>query len=159
MRTMKWFLVPGLALGLCSCASMQGGGSSASSSQTASTTEAAPPPPAAPTPGGRIVKSKDGTVEGEIVGTPAAKSKFAKLEIGMSQRQVEDLIGAPNDSDSHITGKSFIPFYFGGDTYRMEAYYKGEGQLTYSPQHMGGTATILIRIAVDPHATGYRPAE
>jgi len=34
---------------------------------------------------GRKVKSKDGKVDGEIFGTPAAKSKFAKLQIGMSR--------------------------------------------------------------------------
>jgi len=71
----------------------------------------------------RDVKTKDG-IEGTIVGTPAKKSKFAKLAIGMKQVQVENLIGRPDDVSSHITGKQFRPFYFGGDTQRIEAYYK-----------------------------------
>jgi len=113
-------------------------------------------PAAAPsTPGARSVKSIDGSFDGEIIGTPAPNSKFAKLQIGMRQRQVEDLIGRPNDEDGHITGKAFIPFFFGGDTHRIEAFYKDEGQLTYSPPHFGGTANVLIRIIVDPKASGY----
>jgi len=41
------------------------------------------------------VKSKDGKVDGEIFGRPAAKSKFARLEIGMSRTAAEKLIGVP----------------------------------------------------------------
>jgi hypothetical protein len=106
-------------------------------------------------PGTRIVKSRDGSFDGEIMGTPAPNSKFAKLQIGMGLREVEDLIGRPDDTDSHITGKQFIPFFFGGDTHRLEAFYKNEGELTFSPAHFGGLPDVLIRIRVDPKATGY----
>ncbi len=74
----------------------------------------------------------------------------------MGRAQVEDLIGPPNDTERHITGKQFIPFFFGGDTHRLEAYYKNEGRLTFSPGHLGGEADVLIGIEVDPKATGYR---
>ena len=83
-------------------------------------------------PNGRMVKSKDGTIEGEIVGTPAPKSKFAKLQIGMTPEEVEKLIGKADETDTHMTGKAFIPFHFGGDKRRLQAFYKREGQLTYS---------------------------
>lgn len=53
----------------------------------------------------------------------------AKLDIGMQQIEVELLIGKPVDVDSHETGKRHITFYFCGDTQRIEAYYKNEGQL------------------------------
>ena len=101
----------------------------------------------------RVVKSKDG-IEGEIIGTPAAKSKFAKLAIGMRQVQVENLIGRADDLSNHITGKQFRPFYFGGDTQRIEAYYKGEGQLTYSNTNNFSAPDTLIRIEANPKATG-----
>lgn len=104
---------------------------------------------------GRKVKSKDG-VEGEIFGTPAPGSKFSKLEIGMSKSAVESLIGAPNDQDSHITGKQFRPFYFGGDTMRVQAFYKAEGQLTYSNNSRYTGPDTLIVITVDRNATGKR---
>ena len=125
------------------------------SQQKAETIKGAPPPPAANT-GVRAVKSADGLINGEIVGTPVPGSKFAQLQIGMSLKQVESLIGQPNDTDSRITGKQYQPFYFGGDTQRTEAFYKGEGQLTFSNIEPDSTADRLIRIMVDPNATGNR---
>jgi len=103
---------------------------------------------------GRKVKSKDGKISGEIFGTPAAKGKFAQLEIGMSRTRVEKLIGGPDDAATHITGRQFQPFYFGGDTQRYEAFYKGEGQLTYSNSSMRSAPETLIIISVDRKATG-----
>ena len=130
----------------------------------------APPPAAASSPsqpaakaepargaartGGRKVKSKDGKISGEIFGTPAAKSKFAQVEIGMSRTRVEKLIGGPDDAATHITGRQFQPFYFGGDTQRYEAFYKGEGQLTFSNSSMRSAPETLIVITVDRKATG-----
>ncbi|BCL77320.1 hypothetical protein JHS3_30560 [Jeongeupia sp. HS-3] len=110
----------------------------------------------APTPGGRKVMSKDGTFEGEIVGTPAKKSKFAKLQIGMSQRQVEDLIGNPSDTKTYTTGKAWVPFYFGKDAYRFETYYKKEGRLTFVGGGVTGTSGKLLRITVDTKEDGYQ---
>lgn len=101
-------------------------------------------------------KSADGLIKWEIIGTPAPGSKFDKLQIGMTLEQVENLIGRPNDTDSRITGKQYQPFYFGGDTQRTEAYYKGEGQLTFSNRHPDSAADTLIRIMVNPNATGNR---
>lgn len=121
------------------------GASSASKSAPAST---------ASTPSGRMVKSKDGTIEGEIVGTPAPKSKFAKLQIGMTPEEVEKLIGKADETDTHMAGKAFIPFHFGGDTRRLEAFYKREGQLTYSNTNNFVAPNALIRIEVNPKATG-----
>ena len=112
--------------------------------------------PAAARTDGRKVKSKDGKVDGEIFGTRAAKSKFAKVEIGMSRTVVEKLIGVPDDSDTHITGRQFTPFYFGGDTQRYEAFYKNEGQLTYSNSSRFSAPETLIIISVDRKATGIR---
>ena len=100
------------------------------------------------------MKSKDGKISGEIFGTPAAKSKFAQVEIGMSRGRVEKLIGVPDDSQTHITGRSFQPFYFGGDTQRYQAFYKSEGQLTFSNISMRSAPETLIVITVDRKATG-----
>ena len=137
---------------------------SSSSPQAASGSKTTPAPAAsgskaAPAPArtdGRKVKSKDGKVDGEIFGTPGAKSKFAKLEIGMSRTVAEKLIGVPDDSDTHITGRQFTPFYFGGDTQRYEAFYKNEGQLTYSNASRFSAPDTLIIISVDRKATGVR---
>jgi len=124
-----------------------------SSSESKTSAKAAPAPAPARTDG-RKVKSKDGKISGEIFGTPAAKSKFAQVAIGMSRAGVEKLIGVPDDAETHITGRSFQPFYFGGDTQRYEAFYKGEGQLTYSNNSMRSAPETLITISVDRKATG-----
>jgi len=87
---------------------------------------------------------------------PAPDSKFAQLQIGMTMGQVENLIGRPDNTDSRITGKQYQPFHFGGDTQRTEAFYKGEGQLTFSNTQPDSAADTLIRIMVNPDATGNR---
>src|SRR3546814_19416587 len=58
--------------------------------------------------------------EGEITGIPAPDSKFTELKIGMPMKQVTDLIGEPTDQGAYVTGKAFIPFFFGGAKYRYE---------------------------------------
>ncbi len=103
----------------------------------------------------QTVKSIDGSFEGEIIGgDPKPGSKFSKLKIGMRMAQVEKLIGEPDDSEGHITGKAFIPFFFGGDTHRVEQFYAGEGILTFSPAHFAGEPNILVAITVDPTEQG-----
>jgi hypothetical protein len=104
----------------------------------------------AATPGARIVKSRNGKFDGEIVGTPAASSKFGKLQIGMTMREVQGLIGVADDMYRHETGKRWIPFYFGNDSQRFQVLYKGEGCLTYTGGNVfGGGENELIRIAAD----------
>lgn len=103
----------------------------------------------------RAVKSMDGSFVGQIVGEPAPRSKFVKLEIGMPMKQVTDLIGEPTDSGVNITGKNFIPFYFGNDRIRMKAFYRGEGYLIFNQQNSLGTGYRLIAIHVDRGESGY----
>ena len=129
-----------VCLAVSGCASQRGG----ASDSTAST----PPSPTAPN--GRIVKSVDGTFDGEIIGTPAPGSKFSKVRIGMTMREVNAAIGVPDDLARHETGKRWIPFYFGDDAQRMEALVKNEGCLTYTGGNVfGGGGNQLIKIEVD----------
>ena len=100
--------------------------------------------------GKKAVKSVDGTFTGEIIGDILPDSKFSKLKIGMMMSEVHSLIKAPDDLSRHETGKRWIPFYFGGDAQRLEAYYAGEGCLTYTGGNVfGGSGGKLIRITVD----------
>jgi len=73
----------------------------------------------------------------------------------MPMRQVTDLIGQPTDTDAHITGKVFIPFYFGGDTSQVEVFYKNEGHLTFTGAHFAAAPNRLSEIHVNPAETGY----
>ncbi|MDE2079769.1 MAG: hypothetical protein KGI90_00320 [Burkholderiales bacterium] len=80
---------------------------------------------------GRHVKGLDDW-EGEITGKPAPGSKFTQLQIGMSAAKAMKLLGQPDDQGSYITGKAFIPFFFGSDRYRYELVYKGQGRLIFA---------------------------
>lgn len=95
--------------------------------------------------------------EGEITGRPAPGSKFTKLEIGMSLKQVTDLIGQPSDQGAYITGKAFIPFFFGGDTHRQELVYKNQGRLIFAGGSMGDLGgAYLIWIIHNAGEPAYR---
>lgn len=94
--------------------------------------------------------------QGEITGLPAANSKLTRLKIGMPQQQVLDLIGQPTDQGAYITGKAFIPFYFGSDKSRWEMVYKGQGRLIFSNQSGFGSAYYLTWIIHNANEAGYR---
>jgi hypothetical protein len=139
-----------LALLLGACANRQPAPSTEPAPAAAPAPATASPSRASANPNTRIVKSRDGRFDGEIVGTPAANSKFARLQIGMTLSEVNALIGTPNDLARHETGKRWIPFYYGNDAQRMQALYQGEGCLTYTGGNVfGGGGSELIRISVD----------
>jgi len=105
---------------------------------------------------GRTVKGMN-DYEGEITGNPAPNSKFTQLQIGMSLKQVTDIAGQPTDSGAYVTGKAFIPFYFGGDRTRIELAYKGQGRLIFAGGNLGNiSGGNLVWIIHNPSDTGYR---
>lgn len=102
----------------------------------------------------RQVKGLNG-YSGEIIGKPVPNSPFNKLQIGMPQKQVFDLVGPSDDGGSYSTAKSYIPFAgYGGDTMRNEEVFKGLGRLIYTNANNGGT--YLIKIIHDASEDGYR---
>lgn len=94
--------------------------------------------------------------QGEISGVPAANSRFTKLKIGMSQQQATDIAGQPTDQGAYVTGKAFIPFYFGSDKTRWEMVYKGQGRLIFSNQAGFGSGHYLTWIIHNANEGGYR---
>lgn len=123
----------------------------------ATATKAAEPAPTKeaekPTEAGkpRIVKSRDGTFEGEVYGNIPPGSKWAKLQIGMEQPEVERILGGTsNDVRTMPTGKAFIPFYYGTDRYRYEVVYRGQGSVSYTGGSWGGGRGVLMMINYDP---------
>ena len=105
---------------------------------------------------GRTVKGLN-DYEGEITGNPAPGSKFTKLQIGMPMKQVTDIAGPPTDQGAYMTGKAWIPFYFGGDRHRYEMTYKGQGRLIFAGGGMGDFSSgNLIWIIHNRNETGYR---
>lgn len=116
-------------------------------------------PAASTSPAPKIVKSRDGKFDGEMIGTPAPGSKFAKLAIGMSSDEVQEVFSrAPDRFHTYESGKRWIPFYFGNDARRMQALYKGEGCLIFIGGNVwGGGGNELIQIEVDPTGACYQP--
>lgn len=95
--------------------------------------------------------------EGEITGRPAANSKFTRLQIGMPMKQVTDLIGQPSDQGAYVTGKAFIPFFFGADKHRQELVYKNQGRLIFAGGSMGDfTSANLVWIIHNANEPAYR---
>lgn len=85
-----------------------------------------------------------------------ATSIFSKVTPGMSMNRVHDTIGKPTDSRNYITGKNWIPFYFGSDRMRLEDLYKGEGRIIYAGgAGMGNQGFTVFKIIYDPTETGY----
>jgi len=103
-------------------------------------------------------KSRDGSYTGEIVGTPAPDSKFAKLQIGMETTEVQKVVGRfPDQVHSYESGKRWIPFYFGNDARRLQVLYKGEGCLIFTGGGAFSSGGELIQIQVDPAGACYAP--
>ena len=99
-------------------------------------------------------------IEGEIVGNESPGSPFTKLEIGMSMRQVRKELGEKRQDDAdcgtYFTGKSFIPFHFGGDKVRQECAYEGLGRLVFTNQSDFDDKAFLIKIEYDASEDGER---
>ncbi len=160
-RSADWMVVALLAFGLsvASCGARQGGPAAGT--------------PKGPAPGmnaqgvvidaEKIEAGSGATVqgindwEGEITGKPFPGAKFAKLKIGMSRAQVDDLIGKPTDEGAYISGKAFIPFYFGSDRVRFQLAYKGQGRLIFASDAGFGTTAggHLTWIIYCPTESGY----
>jgi hypothetical protein len=81
-----------------------------------------------------------------------ASSPLAKVKVGMGMKEVADLLGPPSDTSSHVTGKAFIPFYFGEDRAETVAYYRGLGRVIYSA---ASSSPRVTSVEYDPSETGY----
>ena len=73
----------------------------------------------------------------------------------MSMEEVFALIGQPTATTSRITGKAWAPFYYGGDTTRMFALYKGKGRIIFSNASRYTPVWRVIEVVSDPAESGY----
>lgn len=162
------------ALLTAGCITMPGKSSDTAASSTPGTSAPAAAPAAAGVPAGmnargevvdssKVVAGSGQTVkglndfEGEITGKPAPGSKFGRVKIGMGMKQVVDLVGQPTDQGAYMTGKAWIPFYFGADRHRYEMTFKGQGRLIFAGGSLGDyTGGNLIWIIHSANESGYR---
>src|SRR5262245_55269286 len=56
-------------------------------------------------------------------------SPLAKIRQGMGKAEVIHLLGPPTDQTTNLTGKVFIPFYFGPGQSITRLHYKGVGRV------------------------------
>jgi len=103
------------------------------------------PEAASPAPLAKISVGQD-NVSGQIIGDIPHGSRFAKLQIGMTRTEVEQLVGRPTDITAQSLGTAWVPYYFGSDTWHTESYYHGEGRLVFD------TNSHLVLIDVSENA-------
>lgn len=78
-----------------------------------------------------------------------AGSDLAKIQIGMNDAEVRKILGDPDDANAYMTGKAWIPFYYGPDTHRSDWMYKGKGRVVFSRNRWSG-ALKVIRVMYNP---------
>jgi hypothetical protein len=111
-------------------------------------------------PGEQVATAQISTEQGAsgISAQGSTATRFSKVQLGMTIKQVNLLIGPPDDSDSHESGKRWIPFYFGNDARRLEALYKNEGCLVFASGNAWGANAEgeLKEITPDPSGACFK---
>ena len=86
---------------------------------------------------------------------PPKNSPMAKVHEGMTEPQVAAILGVPDDSKAYVTGKAFIPFYYGPDQTRYACYYKGKGRVIFEGGNQWGAGRgKVVRVEYDPSEDG-----
>lgn len=83
-----------------------------------------------------------------------ADSKLALVQVGMPPEEVEKLLGPPTSRNAYVTGKAFIPWYFGPDQTRTGWFYQGLGRVVFSGTGAWGTASRVQRVEYDATEDG-----
>lgn len=82
-------------------------------------------------------------------------SKMAMIHEGMSESEVMRILGPPDDSNAYVTGKAFIPWYFGPDSTRFAGYWRGQGRVIFMGGNAWGAGRGKVqRVEYDPHEDG-----
>ena len=138
----------------------------ATSCQNAPTSNSGAPAPAPAAPAAakaaptsnapsREVTGLDGWT-GTITGSARAGSRFERLQIGMERSEVVRIAGRPTSEFSHITGKAFIPYFYGSGGAEIKMAYSGLGRLilSKSARYSGNYHLIAIEHNAAEKGTG-----
>lgn len=85
---------------------------------------------------------------------PPAGTKLARITDGMSEGEVIAILGEPTSRQDYMTGKAWIPYYYGSDVSRLDYRYKGVGIVVFGRNRYSGK-TRVIRVDHDPNEDGY----
>jgi len=130
-----------------------------------------PPPPPAPTAKGKK-NSKQAAAKPAaapaVAPAPAAAAAPAPtagapktvdlslIRVGMSQQEVNDLLGPPTNQSQRMTGKQWQPFNYGArDLQRMMYLYKGVGRVEFSLKSAYEGVFRVITVTPNPNESGY----
>lgn len=132
-------LVVGLTMALGGCASKTDSASSSKSSSESTATATA------------TSKSTSSTSTAAVKTVPVlAGSSLSKIEIGMTDAEVRALLGEPASIRSYPTGKNWIPFYFGGDTYRFDWIYSKTGRVIFANTNRFSRSIKVVEVIDNP---------
>ena len=74
---------------------------------------------------------------------------FEKVKYDMTDAQVKQILGAPATTQAYVSGKTFIPYYYGTEGSRESWTYKGKGMIVFSRNRWNGALTV-IEVLYDP---------
>jgi len=115
----------------------------------------APAPAGSEAPAAKGSPTEAEAAEWAKEGTPApAGSKLAQVKAGMRPREVEQILGPPDDENAYITGKAFIPYYYGRDRARQAYFYKGVGRVVFQGSGGFGQNYRVRFVDYDPSEDG-----
>ena len=84
------------------------------------------------------------------------KNFLLSIQKGMSLQEAESIAGSPTSTTAHVTGRSFNPYYRGGDNTRLTHFYKGKGRILYSKgSRYGSRRWRVLEVQIDPGEPGY----
>ena len=98
--------------------------------------------------GGCASSGGDGTQDeanSSATTTIPASSPLAKVQNGMNDSQVRSLLGEPAGTRNYPSPKAFIPFYFGGDGWRVAWLYPNVGRIVFSRNTYSGAMSVVGR--------------
>jgi hypothetical protein len=75
-----------------------------------------------------------------------AGSPLSKITPGMPESDVREILGDPDNQNSYMTGKAWIPYYHGPDTSRSDWMYKGQGRVVFSRNKYSGKLKVVRAI-------------
>ncbi len=136
MASLRLALIAAVVTALA-CASSGGGSSTSTSTEPATSTGASKPAtPEATAPARQPIP---------------ASSPLAKVQQGMTDMEVLQIMGEPDYRGQHATGMQWMPYYFGSDTNRIEFWYRSKGVVVFNPNRWTGVLRVRD-VIYDPQA-------
>lgn len=74
---------------------------------------------------------------------PREGSRLARVKEGMNDNDVRRILGNPSQTRPYMTGKGWIPFYYGPDTHRTDWIYQKVGRIVFSRNRWSGGLKVI----------------